>query len=571
MGRHDDERYDSEDKDTQSKRKRKHYKSSRKHDDNDRKSRKRNREDSKKQRLQSPSSEESSISSHSRHKDRQSRKKDKKHKKRAERREKKQSKKARPLDEKRRPKDKDDRNDDFERLDRNYSFANALQSLLEIQPGMASELPILLIRLADGTSFVLDQMPDARVSARLQLVLASLSQFGVERDETGSWSWSSGGPDTKKDPLLLLKIARSLLDEIGISIEAVGEFEKKQDAIREEAIRQEGEAQKALDIMSEQTNTLLQQFQKKQDSAKPSLAQELATLCDMILKGESISLDGIPDEHLRDSMENLFRAAGLEKSEMDNDSDSDEEDDVDEPVMGYGLSDADESRATANLMSILEACKTSVAETAPKRVIKGPMMPPQGYELDKDEEDEEGPAPIGSENAMKRVQKGPSLPPDVVKAMAEKRARELAELTGADIAPADGEREQWMLEPGEHDLLQGIKTGKNVIKSRTFENKKKKPGVMEPAAPMDPKVQAEVDAIMEMQRQARGPSLMEQHRLKRAEEKAAEAEKGGKAAWKWDRNKNLDDGRRVDKNALNMVMGGAAANLKDKFHGGLGR
>ena len=172
---------------------------------------------------------------------------------------------------------------------------------------------------------------------------------------------------------------------------------------------------------------------------------------------------------------------------------------------------------------------------------------------------------------MKRVQKGPSLPPDVVKAMAEKRTRELAELTGADIAPADGEREQWMLEPGEHDFLQGIKTGKDVIKSRTFENKKKKASVMEPAAPMDPKVQAEVDAIMEMQRQARGPSLIEQHRLKKAEEKASEAEKGGKAAWKWDRNKNLDDGRRVDKNALNMVMGGAAGNLKDKFHGGLGR
>ena len=44
MGRHDDERYDSEDKDRQSKRKRKHHKSSRKHDDGDRKSRKRNRE-----------------------------------------------------------------------------------------------------------------------------------------------------------------------------------------------------------------------------------------------------------------------------------------------------------------------------------------------------------------------------------------------------------------------------------------------------------------------------------------------------------------------------------------------
>ena len=244
---------------------------------------------------------------------------------------------------------------------------------------MASELPILLIRMADGTSFHLDQMPDARVSARLQQVLASLSQFGVERDETGSWSWSSGAPDTRKDPLLLLKIARTLLDQIGITMEAVGEFEKKQDAIREEAIRKESEAQKALDIMNEQTNTLLQQFQTKQDSGKPSLAQELATLCDMILKGESISLDGIPDEHLRDSMENLFRAAGLEKSEMDDDSDSDDEDDATNRLWDTGCLTRTKVVLQQTSRVFWKLVKLVSQRRAPKRVIKGPMMPPQGY------------------------------------------------------------------------------------------------------------------------------------------------------------------------------------------------
>jgi hypothetical protein len=93
---------------------------------------------------------------------------------------------------------------------------------------------------------------------------------------------------------------------------------------------------------------------------------------------------------------------------------------------------------------------------------------------------------------------------------------------------------------------------------------------MEVAAPVDPAVQAEMDAIMDLHRQARGPSLLEQHRLKKSEEKA-EAEKGGKAEWKWSRDKDLDDGRRVDKNNLKMIMGGAASNLKDKFQGGFNR
>jgi hypothetical protein len=564
MGHHNSEGDDSEDGRSKHKRKR-HKSSSRKHHDDDRKSRKRER--------RSRSYSESSSSSDSRRKDRKRRKKEKKQRKKAERRERKQSKKAR-----RKEKSKNNVDDDAEvvnsRLERNYTFTNALQSLLEIQPGMASELPILLIRMAEGTSFNLSQMPDARVSTRLQQVLASLSNFGVERDDTGSWSWTAptGG---KKDPLILLKIARSLLDQIGITMEAVQDYETAAQSAREET-----QAQEATTALNQQTVALLQKFQKESSAAEgPTLAQELATLCNMILNGESISLDGLPDEALRQGIENLFRAAGLEKSEIeDSDDDSDDGDD-DEPVMGYGLPDDNGGTASANMASILETCKTTATTTTTtKRVVKGPMLPSQGFDVhgvdgDEDEEDdEEGPAPIGSETAKRRVQRGPSLPPEVVKAMAEKRRREMAELTGVGIeADANsGEREKWMLEPGEHDLLQGIKTG-NAIKSRTFENKKKRPSATQAAAaPVDPSVQAEVDAIMEMQREARGPSLMEQHRLKRAEEKA-EAAKEGKADWKWSRDKDLDAGRRVDKNALNMVMGGAAGNLKDKFQGGLSR
>lgn len=547
-----------------SKRRRKHEKSTRKDHHERRKSRKRNRR-------RSPSfddeSSDSSSSSDSRAK-RKRRKKEKKHRKKEKRRERKESKKAR-----RKQNNKDESGDDASsRLERNYQFTNALAALLEIQPGMASEVPIILIRMADGTSFNLDQMPDARVSDKLQQVLACLSSFGVMRDATGSWSWNAPVGGGRKDPLLLVKIARSLLDQIGLTMEAVNDYETKRAQVQAESMEQT--TTETMNALQEETMLLLRKFQKD-SSQGPTLAQELATLINVISSGESVSLDGLQDDALRQGIENLFRTAGLTKFEMEESDDEDggESDDDDEVVMGYGLPD-DEAGGVAltNLTRILETCKaTATSTTATKRIVKGPMLPPpEGFVAnDSDDDDDEGPAPIGSETARRRLQKGPSLPPDVVKAMAEKRSREMAAATGADYAAQAGEREQWMLKMEEHDLLQGIKTG-NAIKSRPFENIKKRAPETAAAAPVDPSVQAEVDAIMELQREARGPSLMEQHRMKKAEEKAAAA-KDGKSEWKWSRDKDLDAGRRVDKNALNMVMGGAAGNLKDKFQGGLSR
>ena len=62
---------------------------------------------------------------------------------------------------------------------------------------------------------------------------------------------------------------------------------------------------------------------------------------------------------------------------------------------------------------------------------------------------------------------------------------------------------------------------------------------------------------------ARGPSLIDQHRAKKEMDKQTKS--GKPAEWKWSRDKDLDAGRRVDKDALSMVLGGAADNLKDKF------
>ena len=121
-----------------------------------------------------------------------------------------------------------------------------------------------------------------------------------------------------------------------------------------------------------------------------------------------------------------------------------------------------------------------------------------------------------------------------------------------------------MILPGKHDFLSNIKSGQP-IKSRGFQNKKTRGGESQRAA-VHPAIQAEMDKIMKAHQDARGPSLMEEHRAKKQQEKQEAA--GKDKAWKWSREKDLDAGRRVDKDALHMVLGGAADNLKTKFQGG---
>ena len=83
-------------------------------------------------------------------------------------------------------------------------------------------------------------------------------------------------------------------------------------------------------------------------------------------------------------------------------------------------------------------------------------------------------------------------------------------------------------------------------------------------------MKVEMDAIMQAHQDARGPSLMDQHRLKKSREKES-ASSSSKNEWKWSRDKDLDAGRRCDKDALGMILGGAADNLKSKFMGGFNR
>jgi hypothetical protein len=122
-----------------------------------------------------------------------------------------------------------------------------------------------------------------------------------------------------------------------------------------------------------------------------------------------------------------------------------------------------------------------------------------------------------------------------------------------------------MVTPGKSDFFDFIKTGQP-MKSRKFQGKAKQGGAE--AEPMDPSVKAEVDAIMQAHETARGPSLMEEHQAARKAKQEQQAAAQNKP-WKWTRDKDLDEGRRVDKDALQMVLGGAATGLKSKFQGGL--
>ena len=133
----------------------------------------------------------------------------------------------------------------------------------------------------------------------------------------------------------------------------------------------------------------------------------------------------------------------------------------------------------------------------------------------------------------------------------------------------ESKREEWMMAPGEHNFLKGVMTG-GAIKSRKFKNEKNSNPPPAPK-PMNPEIKQQVDQIMDAHKAARGPSLIEQHRLQQAEEKAAKKAAGPKGkngeSWNWSRTKDLDAGRRVDKKYLNMVMGGATTDLKSKFQG----
>lgn len=440
--------------------------------------------------------------------------------------------------------------------DRNEQLLQALYELLSSHPNLAEDLPLMLIRMAGGAAFDLAQT-EPSVAEGLACVFGALRPFGVDQDPaSGSWTWQGPRGSGLAAELVLVKVMRTMMDQAGFTVEVVNRFEEE---LRRPAVAQPVAEKAASNRVATMTKGLLQEF------GADKLSGELVNLCKMILDGESIALDGLPDEKLRTGLELLFAECHLEKAEIEADSDDKEES---EPTMGYGLPEENEEVSKSCLADIVEACHTTTSAAPPTRRVKGPMML-EAYatqaQIAADESDDEGPAPLGAQ------QKGPALSPELVKARADRRARDLECLkAGIQPPPESGEgglqREEWMLVPGKFDFLGSIKAGQP-IKSRGFQGQSKA-AVAEPdSAPIDPSMQAEMDAIMQTHEEARGPSLMELHRQKKA---TAAGQDKGKDSWKWDRDKDLDAGRRVDKNALNMLLGGASSELKKKFQGGFG-
>lgn len=443
-----------------------------------------------------------------------------------------------------------------------HILTQALCNLFSVRPVFAQELPILLIRLAGGSTFDLRQMNDNVASTALEGVLECLQEFGVQC-KNGEWLFQA--PPGLRDERALLRAIRSLLDEVGVTMQAVRAQDEKVEEEKkildskpaaEDLHSNTNAPDPEIDRIKDLTSDIILKYQSKD----AELGSQFAGLCQTIASGESISIDGIPDEALKASLEEIFVACGLEKSEMAEDDDGSSEDDEDGPVMGYCLPEGAGDAIQFRLAAVMEACRN------PKRRVLGPMRPTQkeAAVTYKSEDEEEGPALPGQE---RRHLRGPALPDHVIKAQAEYRALELkATAAGVEIPTHVGGREEWMVVPGKYDFMSNIKSGQP-MKSRGFQNKKTRGGEGDaPEAPIHPAIQAEMDAILQAHQDARGPSLIDQHRSKIQQEKLQKA--GEEKGWKWSRDKDLDEGRRVDKDALHMVLGGAKTNLKTKFHGG---
>lgn len=457
-------------------------------------------------------------------------------------------------------------------LKRNHALANALCRLFDGHPALSSELPIMLIRMAGGASFDLSQMTDATAANGLANAFACLRPFGVEREES-TWTWKSpaGGSSTSGNELVLIRVVRALLDQIGVTPEAVKLFENPpapkarpaKPSIEETTLRGQFASNHAVE---RQVKELLTSF------PADNMANDLAGLCKMIMDGEVIALDGLPDERLRVALKSLFAICGLDQTEMEDDGDGEEDDAA---ATGYGLPESSNDVAKAMIASVLEVCHSNKRTRASRRPVKGPLLHPEAYDDDpsysNDDNDssdaDDGPLPVGAA-AMARAS---TLSHEQVKAIAASRARELAcAKKGIELDPSDDNvREEWMLVPGKFDFLSAIKSGQP-IRSRQFDAKSKAEGADPEQQRVDPVIQAEIHAIKHAFEEARGPSLMDHHRdAKKAAASQRQPPGGGRDAWKWKRDTDLDAGRRVDKDALNMILGGASSDLKNKFQSSL--
>ena len=419
-----------------------------------------------------------------------------------------------------------------------WDFVDSIYHLFESYPDMVSDLMSMLFKMVSSdTTFNLSQMPDKEAVNSLEDVFVSLKSYGIFK-MNDSWGWKNKLGIHSKDEFFLLKVCKKMLDEVGITMNSVEEFEHnfKESSERSQIESKPNETQKIDSVMM----TILVKFKDKLDV----LAHEIIGLCQVILEGEVVSLVGIPDEILRKELENLFEIVGLELVQMEEDIEENES-----ISMGYGLPDDDNAqKAAKNLKIAIVSCQ-NILKVDNATTLKKPNVIPTV----EDSDDEIGPSLPRSNKIL-----GPSLPHEVVETMAKARKKSLLNLKEPGSEVREGQRETWMLEPGQHELLKGLKS----IKGRKFKNEKTSTKQHQQPK-FDPETQAKLDQILQASHAARGPSLMEQYQQKKKEKEKKTLYDESANKWKWNREKHLDSGRRVDKNALKMVLGGDG--LKSKF------
>jgi len=459
-------------------------------------------------------------------------------------------------------------------------FAKALYALLHKFEDMGEQLISMIYRMSSGTMFDLNQVNPPELRVLLTNVFATLQKYGVEQHQGGSWHWREATQpraDRKRLELLLIQVVRQLLNDVGLTMDAIDKFENEQHRRQQHQLDKEHcmvEHNKLLEAL----HIILDTFGKP--DANPPIALELSGLFDFILQGEAVVLDGIPNEILKSELETLFQLVGLVKVKEN----VEDEDNLDGEIV-YSLPEEEENKdrsdktsAARNLAEIVRnECQHRVQEAAPseKRSLIGPTFPTNDSQLSiQDEvlssssEESEGPAPEGTDQSARRalIQRR-RITKEEARELANKRKYEIDVATGklaaSDVKSAIDGREEWMLTPGKHTFLEGImKKGPTV--NRQFKNEKL-PRSGGGTAHIDPSVQKEMEELTKAKHQERGPSLFQLHQDKIAKEKAVST--GGKEEWKWSRDGDLDKGRRVDKNALRSILGGAEENLKTKFEG----
>ena len=463
-----------------------------------------------------------------------------------------------------------------------HELASALTKLFTLYPSMASidegGIPLLLIQLGRGTEYNLSHMPDRNLAGLLGDVFMSMRVHGMEISN-GAWKWGNAPPAnngiSNGDDLALLRLTRALLNGVNLNLESVKEYEMIQQQQQKLAMQQQScqqseispassngnsvETKQVLNIedvsqrkrIERMTSQLLDRFGRSAGSSEAnssSLASELEGICEAILEGESVQLDGIENVKLRASLSQLLQLVGLVLVEIEGEDEVDEGKSAGSSIdMGYALPDnCSDVTIVSNLKDVLRVCRFRSSygkECAPILWAGTPQNEPESQSSD---EDVVGPSPLGTVGAIAAKRNVQQIKPHTTSAGLDK-----------------GDREEWMMVPGEHNFLKGI--SKSDFRGRKFKNSKSSSDAASAAQPINPGVLAEVHAIQQAYQESRGQSLLDAHRQTKVQQQQQDKKK---EEWKWSREKNLDDGRRVDKNALQMVLGDASTQLRSKFQSG---